>query len=533
MRLLLLLLVALAACEVNRAASLLDGGAGADIHMGASDGPLPLDMTATDTVSASCAKFASFSAGKRVANFQTRKALIDPNLRRAWLISHKYNAYGDLYEMALPSGNLVKRGSGYWDIAWLGKSGDIMARSPDKGAPGVYTLDQVRPGTSKPSRLSEDTCAHKLSADGKRLLHLFLCKDNLGELHILDHGGLGLCTSLGSKVSRWGLAVNSDGSMIAFRQEISKAADCKQGSGTLYLYNDKTRKKLKVATDVSPYGVRFTPDGKRLLFRQVMDCKSGKDRLLGATMSLATPDKLTEKRSYGFFGHYEQDSGDWSLAVSPDSSRVLVADLAPASAKESKLISVRTDGKGEQVLAGDLFNFSAISAAMRVWAYSAGGGNVVYLSGAKYDAMEIRAVASGGGNKRRLSNHPVWPHFALSKQGEWVAHMERVSGGPYVIRLSDLASAAAPTDVASSAYPKHGLKWLPDSRGLLYVEDWTSGGGSLRYVSRAGAKVSLGSWQTHYWSSVYSHAMDDSACLVLYNNQGMGQPGTYLRTLPR
>ena len=524
----LLLLPLLAACDINRAASLADGGAATDTHMGPADSAPPVD-----TLSPSCAGMSSFAAGKRVASFYTRKALIDPGLKRAWLLSHKDNADGDLYEMSLPSGKLVKRGSGFRDIAWMGKTEYVLATRPEKGSTGSYDLFVTGPGSGAASQVNlRPFCVHKFSDDGRYMLHLFDCKDNLGELHLEDTKG-GLCTALGKKVSRWGLAMTPDASVIAYRQEISTASSCKQGTGTLRLHHYQSNTKVKVAGDVHSYGVQFTPDSKRLLFRQRVSCVPSKDRLLATGLAAAKPVKLTEKASYGFFGHFDPDTGDWTMAVSPDSSRALLADLDMSGGKDAKLVSVRVDGKGEQVLASDLFNYHTVSAAMRAWAYTPDGKQVVYLTGNKPNVMGLAAVPAAGGKARTLSKALGNFSFVLSRQGGKVAFIEGGYSGPNTLLAADLNSGAKPATINSSAYRTHGLGWTGDGRGLLWTVQSAGPKYELMYGPHAGGKVvTLGSWKTQYFQGRRPYATDKQGCLVLHNRQESGASGTYIRQLP-
>lgn len=525
---LLVFVMTLAACDLNRAASQDGGGPTSDTHIG------PADGAASDAMVPACSSLGSLTVSKKVASFHTRKALIDPSLQRAWLISHKDNADGDLYELSIPSAKLVKRGSGYREIAWLGIQGDVIAARQEKGTPGHYALDRVRPGSSKPELMEKDICAHQTSRAGKYLLHLLDCKDNLGQLHLQDSAS-GTCMTLSKQASRWGFAMSPDATVVAYREQLSTATGCKQGSGTLYMHHHKSNKRFKVDTDVVSYGVQFTRDGAHLLYRKRISCNPSIDRLMETNPASPKPVKLTEKDSYGFFGHFEPDSGQWTLAVNPDNDRVLVADLDMTSHNNSKLVSVRIDGQGEQVLAGDLFNYQSVSAAMRAWAYTVDGAHVVYLNrGSSPNSMGLAAYTMAGGQTRKLTTALAGFGFEISPNRAQVAFLQGGYSGPNGIMAVDLKTALKPDTLHSSAYTVSGLGWVGDNRGLLWVERASGPEYRLNYSPRAGgAPVALGSWKTAYFQGRRGYTRDKHGCLVLHNRQEAGHQGTYLRRLPR
>ena len=222
------------------------------------------------------------------------------------------------------------------------------------------------------------------------------------------------------------------------------------------------------------------------------------------------------------------------MAVSPDSARVLAADLDMSGGKASKLISARVDGKGEQVLATDLFNYNTVSAAMRVWAYTPDGKQVVYITGDKPNIMGLAAVLSTGGTARTLSKALASFGFELWREGARVAYLEGGYSGPNTLFAADLNSGAKPATIQTSPYRISGLGWTGDGRGLLWTSQLPGPKYELMYGPRSGGKAAtLASWKTQYFQGLRPYAQDREGCLVLHNRQETGADGTYLRRLPR
>ena len=243
---------------------------------------------------------------------------------------------------------------------------------------------------------------------------------------------------------------------------------------------------------------------------------------------------LTEKQSYGFYGYFEEATGEWTTAVSPDSTRALVADLDMTFSKGSKLVSVRIDGKGEQVLATDLFNYQSVSAAMRVWAYTVDGRYVLYLTHVAHNVMGLAAAPSTGGKALPLSQALAGYGFALSRRGAQVAYLEGGYSGPNALWTADLNGKTKKNKIHSSAYTVSGMSWTGDGRGLIWVEQAPGPRLTLRYGARASAQpVNLGSWKISRFQGRRPYAQDGNGCLVLHNRQETGANGTYLRLLPR
>jgi len=522
----------LAACDTRRAASAPDAGSVADSMAQPVDG-----RVAPDSSGASCAGLTGYLPGKKVASFQTRQALIGPGLKRAWLLSHRDNTDGDLYMLDLPTGKLVKRAAGIQHISWLGKSDTVAGGVRAKGAAGKkghYHLFGFVPGVAKPMELSGEICAHLASDDGKQLFRLSACSDNKGVLMHCDLAAGTGCKQVDTGVSRWGLSLAPGPSVLSYRKQIVSSGGCKQGTGSLHLYHLKSATKAKVADGVVAYGTRFTPDGKRLLLRQVLSCNPSKERLSAADMTSAAPVTLTDKAGYGYFGHLDPLTGAWTLAVSPDSSRVLVADLDMAAGKQNKLVSVRTDGKGEQVLASDLYPYQMVSAALMVWAYSADGKHVVYLSGDSTKTMNLSTVPATGGKARLLGSGLGWSGHALSRTGARTAFIQRGAGPGNQLLAADLNSAGAAKQLLTSTQPMSGVGFVPDASGVLVLERSTGGDETLRHVAFKDARATtLGAWKTRYYQNRQPYSLDETSCLVLHNRQQAGASGTFIRVLPR
>jgi len=484
-------------------------------------------------VSPACAALSGYFAGKRVATFQSRQALISPDLDRAWLVGGDPNGALDLYELRLPSGKLIKRVASVTGISWLGAGPDLLAARMTDPVTGAYELLRVPASSGKVSVLAGGPlCKHLSAPDGKRVFHVRACKDKIGTLEQLDVSS-GKVTKLDNKVGVWDLRINRAGTLLSYLADIGKQGLCSFNSGTLRMRLLTSGLSVTVGSNAAEDSAQFLPDGERMLFRRYHDCVKYVDRLLVARPVASAPVKLVDRWSKCFDGNDDWISGDLSYAVSPDGARVLVADLIQGSSSHARLDAVRTDGKGVKTLTDRLVYWPKAASSARVWGLTGDGSHAVFLA----EDTHVAAAALAGGKLRRLGKTVATTGaFALSWRGALVAHRMGSGAGPHSLWISDLASSAAAEKVWSSPGAIGHATWLPDDRGLLVQAADGAGRTGLHFVRRtggAGVATPIGGWKKQWMLPGLPYAVDAAGCVAVYNREQNAQPGTYLFRLPR
>ena len=469
------LLAALCSCNTSRPVQEWpgdDGGGG-----GGTDAAPP----------AACSALFSYNAGKQVASFQTRRALITPDLRRAWLISHRDNADGDLYELRLPGGKPVLREKGITEVTWLSATSELLARRITDKKLRAGDLLALKPGAGKARLLAKDVCSYRALPSGDAVFVARDCDTHHGRLERVDMASA-KATTLAGKVRHHGVILDRPGARLAYMVPTNTGSDCFGQTGHVMVYDMATGKQTRLGQDVSPGSLHFSPRGDLLLYRRIIACKGNTQALMAARLPGGTPVKAVQMPGYGLFGHFDLSTGRWTYAVSPDGKQVLAAEL-PASGMSASLISVNTDGTGSTVLADDLFPYQAVSLAFRVWTFTADGSHALYAANGGYPAMALGAAPVGVGKPRRLSPSLYGAWFQPSGAGAMVVHVRGGGAGANELWVDDLKQKGAGTKITSSAYALGHVRWVPGDRGLLWTERPKGGVETLNYAGRAGGKV--------------------------------------------
>lgn len=531
--LLLSVLLVHSACDVTRtAASPGDGGAPPADVMDQRDWSTPADSR-PDALAANCGTFTAFNSGKRVATFQTRQAFISPTLNRAWLLGHRDNADGDLYEVKLPSGKLTKVAVNVRAISQQGNAGALLQTRITDKARGHHDLYHIDAGAVGSKLLARKVCAYQSTGGDKTVALLSECAGSVGRLDLLDLPS-GKIIKVDDNVGVQDFHLSPDATLLAYMVSEKITKDCFSMSGQFRLRSLVTGKTERYVSDVRPGSLQFLPHGRGVLFRQVISCNPSVEVLREVVVGTTGAVKLAALPSYGFYGHMDRVTGRYSYAVSPDSKWVLAAELDMKKGKENHLHQISTQNGAKTSITTNLYPYQMVSLAFTVYDFTADGKHVVFAADGAYPAMGLSAVPSLGSKARELSKAMPAAAFLVSNHGGRVAHMEGGFGGPSSLWVTDLNSSAKGKKLFSSGYALRGLSWVPDDRGLLWTEQAQAGQSTLRYVGNAGGTPTiLGSWKTQYWQGQRAYALDRAGCLALYNQHQVNQPGTYLRRLPR
>ena len=148
------------------------------------------------------------------------------------------------------------------------------------------------------------------------------------------------------------------------------------------------------------------------------------------------------------------------------------------------------------------------------------------------------AISPAGDNRHLLANGSA---FAVSPFSDRVAVLDiSASRDLYTVHFVVAATGAEQFEITSSSAVS-GFRFVPESRGFLYVQIPATGPSHLYHVSFIDAhQTSLGSWnQTNlpigdYPSAevVAGYPVDPTGCFTLVDSDITGSVGTSLVVLP-
>jgi hypothetical protein len=492
------------------------------------DGFLPVDSAPLDP--AACAALAGYAGGKLLTPLHARQALFSRSLDRVVIVSHEVNAPGNLYAIPLPSGQPALLETDVTSIEWLGQGPDLLAVASFLSSSHTYEL-KVIPTTGGPSRtLATEVCHHLASPDGARVYVVHSCKSFVGTLEMVDTK-TGSKQWLADKVPTYELVVSPDSQWVGFISDlVDGPPGCqKQGHARVASAAGKT---YSVRKDALRGSLQFLPAQPGTLLvgaqtacpeyfhgYQLMACAP----TIGSCTALGTP------HDYGYAFHLLKHR----YSVSSDGKRVLGATSDPEGIK-NQLYVIRTDGKGEQAIAGDLFPYMMVSAVFDAWTFTRSGQHVVYTRLAStelYPTMGLTAVSATGGTVLQISPDLSFASYRVSPTRDEVVFVEQIDTGGMRAMLAS-TSAGSAVELLSSKQSLRGLSFLPDGRGLLLLEQSKGGAHTrLHYTARDGASspALLGEWDQ---SLMNGYEVDPSGCVVLYDTD-LGESGTYLAHLPQ
>jgi hypothetical protein len=512
-----------------------DGGLGGD-HTGEMDAPPPPDGSdrpdgpgtgdATDapTVMAlPCGMLRPLANLGPITSRHARKVLFSPD-RRVFVMQAAgvTPAPDDLLAVPLPGGAPQTLIGGVADIEWLGDTGTLLVTLAT-GDLAVVSLD----GT--PARtIASHTCGHLAVPDGSRVFVLRDC--NAARPAPTTTGALDeVSVATGTATPRAALAladwaVSPSGRFAAFVAPTLADAGS-GGGGVLHVLDGASDRALVQAPAAEP---AFVSD-QRLLFLAAAQPYEMTDAYVHVPGSGDGSQRVAQGRHFGLRGY----------RISPDGSTVLAALLANASPWNDTLYAERLDGTGEQVLAPDLLPYHQFQLALTPFAFSRDGSWTIFMPNANVAATRgVFAISPTGDNRHLLAKGSA---FAVSPFSDRVAVLEiSTARDLYTVHFVVAATGAEQFEITSSSAVS-GFRFVPDSRGFLYVQIPTTGPSQLYHVSFIDAQQTpLGAWnQTtlpigDYPSAeiVAGYPVDPTGCFTVVDSDIAGSVGTSLVVLP-
>jgi hypothetical protein len=334
---------------------------------------------------------------------------------------------------------------------------------------------------------------------------------------------------LAANVASYGLVVSPDSQRVGFISDVvSPPPGCTE-RGTAQVA-DRAGKTTLVSPEAVNQSLQFL-SGSILLYGIQPTCSDlfHGFQLVACDLSAGTCTLVGSPHEYGYAFHLSERR----YATSPDGKLVLGANSDPQGIK-NQLLAIRTDGSGEQVIAGDLFPFSMVSAIFDAWTFTKSGKHVVYTRLASSElppyTMGLTAVSPSGGPALSFTSGIFSAAYQISPTREEVAYIGYDKSGMHVeLGFIDTGAVVQPL---SSPHQLGTMRYLSDGRGLLLLEHYKKPANTrLHYVSRDGASTQvLGQWSQSLLSSRYQ--VDHSGCVVLYDTDTGDAGGTHLALLP-
>jgi len=477
-----------------------------------------------------CSALACFKGGKRLTPLHAEQALFSPTLDRVLIVTHAGNDPGDLLAISLPHGTSQLLDTAIHAVEWLGHGTQLLASRNYSHKTYHYDLRLI-PTSGAPETLATGICSHRASPDGTQVWVVRNCQEHEGTLEILDLQSGG-AQWVEKKVHAYGLAPSPDSQRMGFFSNVvDPPPGCLQ-RGSAWVADRSGHKEL-VTQDAVSQSLQFL-DASTLLYGIEPFCDDALYgyQLVACDFAGQFCTLVGSSHEYGF--PYHQSPSRYETSV--DGALVLGATSDPQG-YNSQLHAMRTDGLGQQLLAGDLFPYMSIAAVYDPWGFTASGKHVVYTHLASSTlppyTMGLSAVPSAGGEPVRLTSKLFFAAYQVSPRDEEVAFVEQTGsdyhGDGMALKIGSPGSGAV-RQVLSSQQSLGMLRYLPDGRGLLLIEHPTKGGHTrLRYVARLGGASKLGEWNQTLLSGTYQ--VDPGGCAVLFDSDLDGG-GTHLALLP-
>lgn len=482
-----------------------------------------------------CAALSGFAGGKRILGSPSRQVLFSKSLDRVFLLDQTSSTSSVLTRVALPSGPSTPLATDIHSIAWLKQDQILLATRVKGSAWSNYDLIAVDLSDDSQFPLAQGICGHRLSGDGNSLYISHGCgSDGLGTLDRMDTSSpyAPKTTWLGSKVSPYSLALSQDSRLAAFVADTTFPTGC-SGMGTATIVSTAGQ-KTTVSKDTVYNSLQFLRDG-RLVLRASPDCGYGQSKLWvhSAQTGLKV---LTEANSWTYRLGSEFWDPTLSYAASSDGARILAGQESTHPAA-GKLHGIRTDGSGPQLLASDLYPFWMTSMAFRACTFSNNGAWVLYTStvtGSPNTSMGLTIIPASGGTPQLLASTLYSALYDPSPTTSEVAFFEVQKNDARRLGLAPLKAQTQSQTLYSTGQNPATLRWIPDGRGLVFVEMPTGGQATLRMLSRTGTSTSLGTINPSWFTPTYApFVMDSTGCVIAFNRQTGSEPGTHLAYLPR
>jgi hypothetical protein len=381
----------------------------------------------------------------------------------------------------------------------------------------VLTAQPVEGGPAL--TLATDVFLYQSSPDGSRVYFVTEWSggcQNPGTLKVVDVAS-GATQTIATGVAGESFDVSPDGRSVTFATPAADASCgrcqdwwCEENTTTGTLWEWHLGGTPQVVDPLAAiYSQRYLSSGALLWLRNVYPTES--------FFVLGKPD--------GSRVELGRDRRVWDgpFQLSPDESWFTAWDIGgfphpedPGSGNSTSY-RIAVDGSGAKTLPTDLTSFLT---------FTPGGEYALYETGGA--AKSLAALSLPFWKPRSVAVQVITNSWTVSPQGDAVAFLEpRPEAGGATLRLASLESGATQGLAECTAprvpNPQLAPSFLPDGRGLLYLEPPEGTARSLSYVPRAGGEVTvLGTTDT---SPIL---VDPRSCLVLFNEAG----GTRAALLP-
>jgi hypothetical protein len=500
------------------------GDVGMD-QLSSADGPGARDaMDGRDAPvmpSVRCSALRGLSTLGPITPRHARKVLFSPD-RRVFVMQAVGLGAGpdDLLAIPLPGGVPQTLIEGVTDAEWLGGTGTLLVTLASSGDLAVVSLDGTPPRT-----IANHTCAHLAVPDGSRVFVLRDCLPSATPAGAMDEIAVASGTATPrAAVASGDWAVSPSGRYAAFVAPSLPDGASGEG-GLLHVLDGTSDQALTQAPAAEP---AFVSD-QRLLFVTSASPDEMTDAYVHVPGSGGGSERIAQGRHFGLRGY----------RISPDGSVLLAALLATATPWNNTLYAERLDGSGEIVLANDLLPYHQFQLALTPFAFSRDGAWTIFMPNANVAATRgVFAISPTGDNRHLLAKGSA---FAVSPFSDRVAVLEISTTRDLYTLHFVVAATGAEQFAVTSTDAVSGFRFVPDSRGFLYVQIPAAGPSRLYHVSFITAQQTpLGSWnQTSLPIGDYPSAeviagypVDPTGCFTLVDSDITGAAGTSLVVLP-
>jgi hypothetical protein len=433
-----------------------------------------------------------------------------------------------LVRIALPSGDETVLSASGGGAEALGSSGAILLTGMGSSGTDLAVFDETGVRT-----IATGVCGHLLTPDGSRVYVVNDCAaDGTGTLSRIDTK-TAEASLLATSVLADRLAVSPSGEWGAFVVSVPPLAQLTRNITLVSLHGERyaipSRPGVTDLSFLSDKQLLFTTTAPEIIsmFHIRSEVLS---HVVGAGDKTAVLDTNVEVGLFGF-----QVSSDRNWLLSAQSQQIDGGPVRPAL-----LFADRLDQGKHETITTNLLPYWNYQLAIHAFAFSAVRDHVVYET---YDDGTWSYALSEGA-PRKLSTNGM---FVMSPTRDEVAIRETngEAGSSYNLRLVALERGADVVSFSSSQII-HDVQFLPDGRGLLFVEkDQPASGVSssrLRYISSAHLEpVVLAQWNATLLSATVSgrfdyptgsYPVDPTGCFTIADVDGAPGPGTRLILLP-
>jgi hypothetical protein len=405
------------------------------------------------------------------------------------------------------------------NVEWLGRSAALLAAA-DRSRLVAVSLDGEVLLT-----VPTQTCSHAATPDGSRIYYTHPPCDSVeGALSVVDLA-LGTSRQLTDRASTGSLTMSPDSRFAAY-VAYTGPRDMPASSSAVFVA-DAAGSTYNVAGPRSAWGPVFAPGGT-LLFRSAESGASASTIWRHAPGTGSRSQSLTEG-----------DIGITGYEIAEDGSGFLMARF-PGNGQPGELLLAPLDGGNTVRLATNLMDYRMYSMPYRPFAFARPGKRVLFIADSSGDAGRsygIASVSRDGSDRVQLATG--------STQAVVSSHADRVAivSIDYTLRRGTL-SVVSSTGANQLSIPVAGSvlygSFVPQDRGLLFVEEPTGANKQLRHLSFASGKVTtLAEWTTSQLPlyafpagvSFGGYPIDPSGCFTVVDSD-LDQTGARLVALP-